>query len=235
MASSPGGLPANPSLKRSRFARRLAQIRWPTPDQSGAWSGQVMTRNAISLSPALLLLIGFPIYESVQVLTERLLFQPYPRRAWGSWLIPAWAGAMVVTVIQFAVGTVAHYERLGASFLTFALPTILYALILAKLVRKLFPRPPDEVPASFLLDQFQSNSSYIYRSVIFLAAIPFLVFFESIASPPQIFRLVWVGLAVVGLSASSSRLWVHKALIVIGGPLTVALLVLYATWYGARE
>lgn len=194
-----------------------------------------MTRTAISLSSALLLLIGFPIYDSVQVLTERLLFQPYPRRAWGSWLIPAWAGAMVVTVIQFTVGTVAHYERLGTSFLSFALPTILYALILAKLIRKLFPEPPDQVPASFLLGQFQSNSRYIYLSVFLLAAIPFLVFFEPVSSPPQIFRLVWAGLSVVGLSALSGRLWVHKALIVIGGPLTVALLVLYAIWYGAHE
>lgn len=194
-----------------------------------------MTRTAISLSPALLLLVGFPIYDSVQVLAERLLFQPYPRKAWGSWLIAAWAGAMIATVIQFAIGTVAHYELLGSSFLSFGIPTILYALILAKLIRRLFPKPPDDLPAAFLLSQFRSNSRHIYLSVFFLAVIPFIVFFEPITSPPQIFRLVWIGGSLIGLTASSGRLWVHQTLIVVGGPLTVALLVLYSIWYGVHE
>jgi len=193
-----------------------------------------VTYSATNLAPAVLLLIGFPIWDGVQVLSERLVFRPYPRAAWGSWLTAAWAVAMVFTVMQFAVGTIVHFEELGASFLAVGLPTIVYALLLAKLIRRLLPKSSPNDPESVLLVEFQANHREIYGIVFLLSLLPFVVFYESLTAPPQIFRLIWMGGSVVGFFFGGRSLWVHKALIVIGGPLTVALLVLHAIWFGAH-
>lgn len=137
------------------------------------------------------------------------------------------------------LATIVHSERLGSSFLGLGIPTIAYALVLAYLVNKLFSKAVPthkKTPHSFLLHNFQKNYRYAYGYVFLLSGLPLVIasdaFGDRIDSAPQIFRILWVILSIVGFLTSPVRLSVHKALLVFGGPLALALLTLYALRYG---
>src|SRR6185503_2392197 len=102
-------------------------------------------------SKALLLLVGFPLGVGIKVVLQRLVFEPYPRDAWGSWLCVGWAATVSLLAIQFAIGSFAHARLLGQSFLTMGLNAILYALVLLYDISLVLPQRPTSSPAGFLL------------------------------------------------------------------------------------
>ena len=194
-----------------------------------------MTQNPPDYFKLLLLLIGFPVGRSVQILAERLLLEPYPRKAWGSWLLVGWAIALFIAVIQFALGTVVHSDRLGSSFLLFGLPTILYSFVLLSLVNKMFPKlPSGDLQPSFLLIQFQQNYRYFYICGLGLVVIPFIIapgaFGDKLISIPQISRIIMMVCFAVGLFVSPTRLAVHKLVWFTAFPFIFLIFALYLSY-----
>jgi len=194
-----------------------------------------MTQAPIDYFKLLLLLIGFPVGRSVQILAERFLLEPYPRKAWGSWLLIGWAIALLIAVIQFALGTVVHSDRLGTSFPRLGIPTILYSLILLTLVNKMFPKPPPgDLEPAFLLTQFRQHYRYAYTCALGLAVIPFIIapwaFGDQLISVPQISRIVMMICFTVGFFVSPTHLAVHKVIWLIAFPFIMAIFVLYLNY-----
>jgi hypothetical protein len=193
-----------------------------------------MAQNSVDYYKLLLLLIGFPVGRSVQILAEHLLLEPYPREAWGSWLLVGWAIALLITVIQFALGTAVHSERLGSSFLLFGIPTILYSFILLSLVNAMFPKPPDDPPPAFLLAHFQQGYRYDYLCGFALALIPFIIgraaFGDALISVPQISRIIWMVCFTVGFFVPPTYLVVHEIIWVVAFPLLLTLFAVYSNY-----
>ena len=181
---------------------------------------------------ALLILIGFPVCTALTILTDRILLEPYPRNAWGSWLLVGWAIAVLLTLIQFVLGTIVHADDLGRSFLLFGIPTLLYAFVLLSLTNSLFPTLPGNIPAGFLLTEFQENFRGLYGHAFVLALLPFVmgfaVFGDRLASFPQITRIVWMGTFAVGIALPPTNMIAHTAVWFIAFPLMLILLRLYS-------
>ena len=194
---------------------------------------QNMTPIPFDYSKAMVLLIGFPVGNSVQALANRLFLKPYPPNAWGSWLCVGWAAMLIVMVIQFALGTIAHSGPMKGSFLKVGLNAVLYAFVLLSLVNTLFPEPPHAIPHGFLLTQFCKSYQYIYAYAFVLAFLPFIigssVFGNKLISVPQISRIIWMTCSVIGFVVPVTYIGVHEAICVIAFPLLVLLFLLYAS------
>jgi hypothetical protein len=75
-----------------------------------------MAQTPIDFFVLLMLLLGYPIGRSLEIFTERLLLKPYPRNAWGSWLLVGWAVGLFIVVVQFVLGTFTYADRLKTDF-----------------------------------------------------------------------------------------------------------------------
>lgn len=179
-----------------------------------------------------LLLIGYPAGRSFVILTDRLLIEPYPRNAWGSWLVAGWAAASLITAIQFVLGTFHFRDRLASSFLYYGVPTLLYAAILLRLISTMFPKLPDDATDGFLLTRFGKRRREIYSYAVALSILPFLMGFTAFEDPlvsvPQISRIAWLAIFSIGFFVPLSRLTIHKVLWLLAFPLILVLFIIFA-------
>lgn len=175
-----------------------------------------------------LLLMGYPVGRSVQILAKRFLFEPYPREARGPWLFVGWAIGLLITVVQFALVTMAQADQLETHPLSFGIPSLLYSATLLFMVNTMFPMFPtatEGIPFNFLLVQFESTYRRVYSGAFALAVIPFIIGMElfrtPLTSPSQLVRIALMVCFLAGFFVSPKRLAAHISIWVIAFPLVL--------------
>src|SRR5262249_35164675 len=137
--------------------------------------------------------------------------------------------ALLITAIQFVLGTFAHRDRLGSSFLYYGIPTFLYAVILLKLIDSLLPKLPDDAPDGFLLNRFGEKRRQLYGYALELTILSFIMGFAAFSDPlisiPQVSRMAWLACFSIGFFTPWSRLVVHKIVWFLAFPLIMLLFV----------
>jgi hypothetical protein len=185
----------------------------------------------------LLFFLAFPVWLCLQVLMERLVLHRYPRHAWGSRLMVAYAIGAVLLVLQFVIGVFYYHEKLSQSFLRGGLPTVAYAFLMAAVIHRLFPSARGKHGRGFLLLNFQEHSRYIYSCLFLLSVISLFlghyVFLDpiiSLSEPRQILRMVWAVVFSTGVFIPSKRLVMHQLLFGTALVLLIAFVIFLGIW-----
>lgn len=138
---------------------------------------------------------------------------------------------MILTVIQFVFGTLVHLDRLGKDFLMLCIPSLLYAIALAKLVDILLPDPV-ELSTKSLTKNFMKNIRPIYGLAFLLGLIPFVIagpaFGDELTSPTQTARIIFMVCFAVGFFTPAKLRLAHLVLAIVALPVVTAFIVYYS-------